>query len=261
MLAILYLISMLKNFSIFVGHRGTRIDYDENTLDAFEIALKSGANYIEFDVRKTKDNELVVFHDSTVDRITKTSGLVENFTFSEISQIPFKMTDSHIPALNEVIKRFKSRTKFIIELKTKNLREKVMELINYNTLLNDCIISGRYMEDLEQIKKNDPKIQVCYNISKGKGLNLENFLKLGKERTLNFIPDFINLQSKLITKDFIDICHNNEILALSWDFIRYKDPLKVIKGLIEMGIDGVLFDNYKNIKLTKSWLDKINSFS
>ena len=59
---------MLKKISIYAGHRGTLVDYDENTLEAFEIALKSGANYIEFDVRKTNDNELIVFHDSSVDR-------------------------------------------------------------------------------------------------------------------------------------------------------------------------------------------------
>jgi hypothetical protein len=96
-------------------------------------------------------------------------------------------------------------------------------------------------------------------MTKGKGLSLEDFLKHSKESSLSFKPDFINLQSKLITKDFLDNCHNNEILALSWDFIRYKNPLDAIKGLIEMGIDGVLFDNYKNIRLIKNWIEKITS--
>ena len=50
----------------------------------------------------------------------------------------------------------------------------------------------------------------------------------------------------------------NEILALSWDFIEYENPFEVIKGLIKMGIDGILFDNHKNITFTKHWLTKIN---
>jgi len=246
---------MLK---FFIGHRGTRIDYDENTLDAFEIALKSGANYIEFDVRKTIDNELVIFHDSKVDRITNTLGYLENFRYSEIARMHFKLTDSRVPTLDEVLKRFKKRIKFIIELKSENIKENVLKTINTHALLKDCIISGRDLHDLELIKQDYPENYVCYNITKGEGLNLEDFMKQGKDRSLNFMPDLINLHSKKITKEFIEICHKNDILALSWDFIGYIKPIEVIKGLIKLGIDGILFDNYKNIKHTKQWLGKFS---
>jgi len=249
---------MLK---FFIGHRGTRIDYDENTLDAFEIALKSGANYIELDVRKTIDNELVIFHDSKVDRITNTLGCLENFKYPEIARMHFKLTDSCVPTLEEVLKRFKNRIKFIIELKSENIREKVLKTINNHSLLRDCIISGRNLRDLELIKENYPENCVCYNITKGQGLNLEDFIKQGKDRSLNFIPDLINLHSEKITQEFIEICYKNEILALSWDFIGDIKPIEVIKGLIKMGIDGILFDNYKNIKHIKQWSEKINQIS
>ncbi len=252
---------MLKNISFFIGHRGTRIGYDENTLKSFEIALNSGANYIEFDVRKTFDNELVIFHDSKVDRITTSKGLLENFTYPEIAHIRFKLTSSHIPTLNEVIEMFRSRIKFIVELKSENIREKVIKTINNHNLLKDCVISGRNLYELKIIKQSYPESCVCYNITKGKGLNLKDFMKQGNDRNLHFIPDLISLHSKMITQDFIEICHKNDILALSWDFIEYENPFEVIKGLIEMGIDGILFDNHRNIKLTKHWLTKINQLS
>ncbi|MBY8988000.1 MAG: glycerophosphodiester phosphodiesterase [Candidatus Lokiarchaeota archaeon] len=249
---------MLK---FFIGHRGTRIDYDENTLDAFEIALKSGANYIEFDVRKTIDNKLVIFHDSKVDRITNTLGYIEDFRYPEIARMHFKLTDSRVPTLDEVLKKFEKRIKFIVELKSENIREYVIKtIINYN-LLGDCIISGRNLNDLEIIKQSYLGSYVCYNITKGKGLNLKDFMIQGEDKSLHFKPDLISLHSKMITQEFIEICHKNEILVLSWDFIGYKDPFKVIKGLIEMGIDGILFDNYKNITYAKHWLAKINQIS
>lgn len=252
---------MPEKMSLFIGHRGTRIEYDENTLDAFDIALKSGANYIEFDVRKTKDNELVIFHDSKVDRITHSKGLLVNYTYPEIARMRFKLTDSHIPTLNEVLKQFKNRIKFIIELKSEDLRECVINTINFHNMLKDCIISGRNLSDLEIIKQNYHESCVCYNITKGKDLKLKDFMKQSRERKLSFIPDFISLRSKMITPEFIEICHKNEILVLTWDFTFYKNPLKVIKSLIEMGIDGILFDNYKNISLIKLWLEKINPAS
>ena len=249
---------MLK---LFIGHRGTIVDYDENTLDAFEIALKSGANYIEFDVRKTIDNKLVIFHDSKVDMLTNTLGDLEKFTYPEIASMHFKLTESHVPTLDEVLKKFKKRIKFIVELKSENIRESVLKTINNHSLLKDCIISGRNLRDLELVKQNYPENYVCYNITKGQGLNLEEFMIQGKDRSLNFIPDLINLHSKKITQEFIEICHNNGIFALSWGFIGYIKPIEVIKGLIKMGIDGILFDNYKNIKHTKQWLEKISQIS
>lgn len=44
----------MKKITLFIGHRGTLVDYDENTLEAFDVAIKSGANCIELDVRKQK---------------------------------------------------------------------------------------------------------------------------------------------------------------------------------------------------------------
>ncbi|MFX0076364.1 MAG: glycerophosphodiester phosphodiesterase [Candidatus Hermodarchaeota archaeon] len=251
---------MRKSF-FYIGHRGTRIDYDENTLEAFEIALKSGANYIEFDVRKTKDNKLVVFHDSKVDRITSESGFITNFSYQEIAKIRFKLTDSHIPTIDEVLDKFKSRIKFIIELKSNYIGEAVLKAIDLHQLADDCIFSGRNLRELKLIKKRNPRVCVCYNITKGKGLNLKEFLKQARESSLHFKPDLINLHSKMISKDFIDICHKNQILTLCWDFLEYNKPFEVIKGLIDDGIDGVLFDNYRHIELTKKWIEKLNQVS
>jgi glycerophosphoryl diester phosphodiesterase len=239
---------MLKNLSLFIGNRGTRIDHDENTLDSFEAALKSGANYIEFDIRKTKDNELVIFHDSKVDWLTHSKGIIENYTFPEIAQVRFKLTNSHIPTLDEVLKTFKKRTKFSVDLKSENIRENVIKTIKKLNLIKDCIISGRNLYDLAFIKRNYNKSYVCYNITKGRSLKLKDFIKQGKSRSLDFKPNLISLDSKLITQEFIDACHKNEIFLLSWNFIGYKNPLNVIKGLVEKGIDGILFDNYENLR-------------
>lgn len=252
---------MSKNISFFIGHRGTSIDYDENSIGAFEAALKSGANYIELDVRKTKDNKLVIFHDSEVDRITHSKGLLENYTYSEIARMRLKLNNSHIPTLNEVLKTFGNRIKFIVELKGEDVREDVIRTINKHKLLEFCIISGRNLHDLEKIKRNYHESYVCYNITKGKSLNFKDFVKQGKERRLHFIPDFINLHSKMITQEFIEVCHLNDILVFSWNFTGYKNPIDVIISLVEIGIDGILFDNYKNIKSTKQWLEKINLVS
>ncbi len=66
----------------------------------------------------------------------------------------------------------------------------------------------------------------------------------------------ISLKSNLIKANFIDICHENDIKALAWDFIKYANSVKMIKDLIKLQIDGILFDDHKNIKIIKQWLKR-----
>ena len=73
-----------KNNIFVAAHRGWKSKYPENTMEAFEKALTLGVDQIETDVRMTSDGELVLIHDSTVDRTTNGTGNVCNMTFEEI---------------------------------------------------------------------------------------------------------------------------------------------------------------------------------
>ncbi|MFX1314046.1 MAG: glycerophosphodiester phosphodiesterase [Promethearchaeota archaeon] len=243
---------MAKNF-FFIGHRGTRTSFDENTLVAFNKAIEYGANFIEFDVRKTKDEKFVIMHDSSLERTTNGLGLLNNITFNEIKKLKTNFNHFHIPSLFEVLNKLKGKIKFMIELKEEGLKKKIPKIIENFRLFDDVVFSGRRLCDLEFIKNKYFQSKVCYNITKGIGLKLSEFLKLSKNKVLNFKPDMISLRSDLISKEFINICHKNGILGLAWDFLKYEDPLRKIKIIIKLGIDGILFDNYKNILIIKNW--------
>jgi glycerophosphoryl diester phosphodiesterase len=237
-----------------VGHRGTRTDFDENSLIAFEKAVEAGANYIEFDVRKSKDDEIIVHHDSTINRTTNGSGKLKKMSLSEIKSYKLKINEGQILLLSEVLDAFKAKIKFMIELKEEKLASRVIEFIKNRDLLKDCVFSGRNFNELRNIKAISPKSKTCYNITKGKGLSLSKFLVLGTKENLPFKIDFISLRSSMVKSEFINICHKNHIKALSWDFLGYENPLKKIKSLIGIGIDGILFDNYKNISIIRQWI-------
>lgn len=71
--------------NIYVAaHRGSSATHPENTMIAFETAMAAGVDQLEIDVRITKDGELVLMHDPTVDRTTDGSGYVKDMTFAEI---------------------------------------------------------------------------------------------------------------------------------------------------------------------------------
>lgn len=245
------LISTMNSKFLYIGHRGTRTNFDENTIEAFKKAIEFGANYIELDVRKIKDNELIVLHDPSLDRTTKGTGLIINFLWAEIRNFKTKIKNEKIPLLSKVLDEFKGKIKFMIELKGQDVRDDVIKLVNAMDLLKECIFSGRRLNDLKEIKNKTPEAKICYNITKGDPLTLDDFLQLGSQKKLSLDIDMISLRSNLITPEFINICHSNNILALSWDFLEYKNPISKIKSLIDIQIDGVLFDNHKNISVIK----------
>ena len=69
---------------IIAGHRGYKSAYPENTLLAFQEALKLGVDMLEFDLRMTKDGAVVVIHDETVNRTTNGKGPIHDFTLQEM---------------------------------------------------------------------------------------------------------------------------------------------------------------------------------
>ena len=76
-----------KNNILVFGHRGLKAFYPENTMISFQKALEAGVDGIELDINMTKDGHLVIIHDTSVDRTTNGSGLVQNHTLRELKEL------------------------------------------------------------------------------------------------------------------------------------------------------------------------------
>ena len=85
------------------AHRGGAYELDENTLSAFQTSYNHGLRGFEIDVHITKDNEIVVIHDHTIDRTMQGSGTVENMTAAELKEIKTKK-GNQILFLDEALK-------------------------------------------------------------------------------------------------------------------------------------------------------------
>src|SRR5262249_25532813 len=69
---------------VAISHRGDHLHPPENTMPAFEEAIRLGADYIEVDVRTTADGKLILSHDATLNRCTNGQGEVSKMTFDEL---------------------------------------------------------------------------------------------------------------------------------------------------------------------------------
>ena len=122
------------------AHRGASGYAPENTLEAFRLAMEQGADGIELDVHLTKDGEVVVIHDETLDRTSDGQGKVRDYTLEELKKFSFhnhieKYKGVQIPTLKEVLDLVEnSSMKVNIELKTgiywyEGIEEKTMEIV------------------------------------------------------------------------------------------------------------------------------------
>ena len=89
------------------AHRGASGYAPENTLEAFELAMRMGAYGIELDVHRTKDGKLVVIHDETVNRTSNATGYIKDYTCQELKKLDFsnsmsEFKNTRIPTLREV---------------------------------------------------------------------------------------------------------------------------------------------------------------
>lgn len=104
------------------AHRGASQYFPENTLSAFYAGIAMGANGIETDIRKTKDNVLVLFHGKNISRVTDGQGSIEDYTYDELMKLlvynPEKDRTDKIVAFGDFLKYFGFRDlTFAVELK------------------------------------------------------------------------------------------------------------------------------------------------
>jgi glycerophosphoryl diester phosphodiesterase len=110
---------------LIIAHRGDSAHRPENTLAAFAGALEVGADLVEFDVQLTRDGQVVVIHDPTVDRTTDGRGRVAEMTLAQLRALsagyPSRFGAAHrgerVPALGEALALLKDRARVMVEIK------------------------------------------------------------------------------------------------------------------------------------------------
>ncbi|MFO7706898.1 MAG: glycerophosphodiester phosphodiesterase family protein [Desulfobacterales bacterium] len=109
---------------LLIGHRGYPARFPENTLAAFEGAVRAGCDMVELDVTLTQDRRVVVIHDDTLDRTTNGRGLVREHTLAAIKRLDAggwfdaRFSAERVPELFEVMALAAGRCLVNIEIKT-----------------------------------------------------------------------------------------------------------------------------------------------
>ena len=154
---------------LIYAHRGASGYAPENTLEAFELAARMGADGVELDVHIARDGELVVAHDEAVDRVANGSGLICRMTTAELKRLRFNRTHPEyeratIPTLREVFELLKpTGLKINVELKNsyivyENLEEKCLKLADDMGMSDRILYSSFNHHSMLRMKAIDQSI-------------------------------------------------------------------------------------------------------
>jgi glycerophosphoryl diester phosphodiesterase len=139
-----------------IAHRGASGSAPENTLPAFELAARQGADAFELDVRLTRDGVPVVLHDAALDRTSDRSGLLAALTYAELGEIdagyrftpdrrrfPFRGREVRIPTLSQVLRRFPDMP-MLVELKEAAAQEAVRQVLLEERAVDRCVLASEH---------------------------------------------------------------------------------------------------------------------
>ncbi|OCT15000.1 glycerophosphodiester phosphodiesterase [Paenibacillus pectinilyticus] len=152
-----------------IGHRGAAGEAPENTMASFALALRQGAQAIELDVHITKDGEIVVCHDGTLNRTTNGSGHICEHNWQALQQLDAgswfseEFTGERIPLLSEVFDLVPRGMLINVEVKHAYKGRMEQALIAFLRAANryeDVVVSSFDHKVIKRLKKAEPKIQV-----------------------------------------------------------------------------------------------------
>jgi glycerophosphoryl diester phosphodiesterase len=152
---------------IRIGHRGAAGHVLENTLGSIEKAIELGVDYVEIDLRLTRDGHVVVLHDATVDRTTRGHGRIKDLTLAQVKRIKTK-DGQHVPTLEDVLKLTDGRVGLMLELKVRGLAKPVTEIVERSGFSSPLIYASFNHKELSRVREWFPPATIMPLISRGR---------------------------------------------------------------------------------------------
>lgn len=239
-----------------IAHRGASGLAPENTFAAFKTAVQLGADMIELDIRPTKDQQAIVFHDSKLSRTTPINGKVKNRYLSELKKVDAgswfdqeQHTNETIPTFNETVDFLKGHCELLVEIKSERgqvgnqFLDNLIQIVDHHNVRDSVIIQSFDSKVLKRLYTRHPgyryqKLVVWkipfVKVQFDQRLMLENVLKNPNYEALNF-------DHRFVTPNLVRKLHRNNKKIYCW---TVNQRVRMFR-LANMGVDGII-TNYPN---------------
>jgi len=230
---------------VIFAHRGASAYAPENTMAAFRLAAQQGVEAIELDAKLSADGEVIVIHDTTVDRTTNAKGEVRNFSVREFQQMDAgshfseEFRGEPVPTLRQVFEELGKKLFINVELTNyatprDQLPEKVATLVKEYQLEEWVLFSSFNPFNLIRVRRELPDCPVGILALEGTaGWLARSFI--GRW----FAPQIIHPNLKDASADFIQKEHQRNRRVHVW---TVNDP-QDIERLFQDRVDGIFTDD------------------
>jgi len=222
---------------MIIGHRGSSSIEPENTMKAFIQAFQDGADGIEFDVRLTADNQMVIIHDSLIDRTSNGIGLVRKKTYQELLKFDYGKGEK-IPLLADVLKKFGNQKWLNIEIKEQGFEKQLLEMLDKLKIKQKYVISSFKISVIQKIKELNNEIPTAYLYETGR-LNLQ-------ELVIKLQCEGIHPKHTIVNRRLISEARYYNLAVRAWTVDSERKAWKLTK----LGIDGLITNNPKKLILS-----------
>jgi glycerophosphoryl diester phosphodiesterase len=226
--------------TLVLGHRGARAYAPMNTIPSFELALKQGADGIELDTHFSKDGQLIVLHDFSVDATTNGKGLAKDMTLAELkaldagSSFSPEYAGTRIPILDEVFEAVGKKLFINVEIKsetqeTDGVEQAVADCIARHSLQGSVIVSSFNPLALRRYRAIQPEVPIGYLYSPEYDFS---------EAMEGFPHEARHPQDQMIDAAYMKWAREHNYRVNTW---TVNDPVRAVT-LHKLGVDAIITD-------------------
>lgn len=224
------------------GHRGAKAYAPMNTLPAFELALKQGAQGVELDVHRSRDGYPVILHDYTIDSTTNGTGRITEMTLDEIKVLDAgswfdpKFAGVQVPTLDEVFELLGHNMLINVEIKSEDIEtdgveQVVLDCINRHDMQDHVIVSSFNPNTLKRFRAIAPDIPIGY-------LYASDIPPMVAELMTGETYEAYHPHYSLADQAIVD---TQKALGRVVNVWTVNDP-DVAKKLVKLGVQGIISD-------------------
>lgn len=232
-----------KNGNVYViAHRGAHLGIPENSLAAYQKAIDLGCDFVEIDVRTTKDGEIVSIHNPTIDHyVIGKTGKVSNMTLAELKALDIgekiggEWKNTHIPTFEEILELCHGKIGIYLDLKAADPAI-LIKMIKKYKMERQIIwyISASNKRTIMEIQRICPECLVMPD--PGAHQNIDKV-------AATFRPEILASDMSQLSKSFVEKAHKNHAMVFVDESEDDLDKLKAEwNKIIDWGTDGIQTD-------------------
>jgi glycerophosphoryl diester phosphodiesterase len=221
---------------VAIAHRGEHLHHPENTLPAYEEAIRVGADFIEVDVQTTADGKLVLSHDGTVNRCTNGQGRIAEMSFEQVealdagSKAGAEFAGTKIPTFDEVLDLARGRIGIYVDVKNASARDLADHIDGHG--MTDHVVIYCGLNLAKQIREINPRLKVMPESN-----SVEHAALLIEQ----LHPSVIAFGARDFVPDVIDVVKRAGA-AIYVDRMGTTDAPEGWQSAIDAGADGIQTD-------------------